>query len=90
MEIPMTNIRKTLLQLTRISVGGSMLFDHLKCNEVVWIGTRLYVFLMAVFDVSPKQNCFGRLAGSDDTICLFRNSWEERVSTSLQVLAPRF
>ena len=30
-----------------------MLFNHLKYKNVVWIGTRVSIFLMAVFDVSP-------------------------------------
>ena len=44
MKIPMTNIRKTLFQLPHI-------YNRLKYNEVVWIGTRVSIFLMAVFDV---------------------------------------
>ena len=32
-----------------------MLFNHLKYNEVTWIGTRVSIFLMAVFDVSPGK-----------------------------------
>ena len=49
----MTNIQKTLFQLSHIYVGGAMLFNHLKYNEVVWIGTRVSIFLMAVFVVLP-------------------------------------
>ena len=41
MKVPITNIQKAFFQLT----------DHLKYNEVVWIGTRASIFLMAVFDV---------------------------------------
>ena len=51
MKIPMTNIQKTLFQFSHIDVGGAMLFNHLKYNEVVWMGTRVSIFLMAVFDV---------------------------------------
>ena len=49
----MTNIRNTFLQLRRIYVGGAVLFNHLKYNEVVWKGTHVSIFLMAVFDVLP-------------------------------------
>ena len=51
MKIPMTNIRNALFQLTHIYVGVGMLFNHLKYDEVVWIGTRVSVFLMVVFAV---------------------------------------
>ena len=30
-----------------------MLFNHLKYKEVVWMGTRVSMFLMAVLDVLP-------------------------------------
>ena len=52
-KIPMTEILKILFQLSHIYVGGAMLFNHLKYNEVVWIRTRVSIFLMAVFDVLP-------------------------------------
>ena len=51
-KIPMTDIWKMLVLLLHIFVGGAMLFNHLKNKEVVWIGTRLPIFLKAVFDVS--------------------------------------
>ena len=53
MKIPMTNIQKTLFQLPLIYVGGATLFNHLKYNEVAWIGTYVSIFLMTAFDVSP-------------------------------------
>ena len=48
----MTNIQKALFQLPHIYVGGGMLFNLLNYNEVVWIGTRVSLFLV-VFDVLP-------------------------------------
>ena len=53
MKIPMTNIQKAPFQFTHIYAGGGMLSNHLKYNKVVWIGTRVSIFLMVVFDVSP-------------------------------------
>ena len=47
------DIWKMLFMLLHIYVGGAMLFNHLKFNEVVWIGTLVFPFLKAVFDVSP-------------------------------------
>ena len=38
MKIPKTNIQKAPFHLSHIYVGGGMLFNHLKYNEVVWIG----------------------------------------------------
>ena len=53
MKIPMTHIRQTLFQLSHIYVGGAMLFNHLKYNEVACTGTHVAIFLMTVFDVLP-------------------------------------
>ena len=47
------NIQETLSQLTHIYVGSAMLFNHLSYNVIVWIGTRVSIFLMAVTDVLP-------------------------------------
>ena len=52
-KIPITDTWKMLFLLLHIYVGGAMLFNHLKCNEVVWTGTQVSIFLKAVFDVSP-------------------------------------
>ena len=53
MKIPMTNIQKAVFQLPHIHVGGGVLSNHLKYNKEVWIGTRVSIFLMVVFDVLP-------------------------------------
>ena len=47
------DIWKMFFMLVHIYVGGAMHFNHLKYNEVVWIGIQLFTFLKAVFDVSP-------------------------------------
>ena len=36
-----------------LAPGGAMFFNHLKYNEVVWIGTQVSKILKAVLDVSP-------------------------------------
>ena len=46
MKIRMTNIQKVLFLLFHIHVGGGMLFNDL--NEVVWMGTHVSIFVMAV------------------------------------------
>ena len=52
-EDPNGKYRVTLFQPLRIYAGGATHFNHLKYNEVVWIGTRVSIFLMAVFCVLP-------------------------------------
>ena len=47
----MTNIQMALVLLLHIHVGGAMLFNHLKYNDLPWIGTHVSIFQMAVSDV---------------------------------------
>ena len=51
MKIPKTNIQRALFLLLHIHVGGAMLFNHLKSNELPWIGTHVSMFLIMVFVV---------------------------------------
>ena len=52
MKIPMTDIPKTLFQLSYIYVGGAMLFNHLEHNKILRVGIHVATSLMAVSDVS--------------------------------------
>ena len=55
-----------------------MLFNHLKHNEVVWIGTQVSMFLKAVFDVSP-----GIKEGLLDLHFLHKLPGKENITTSV-------
>ena len=50
-KIPMTNIPKTLFQLTHIYVGGGMLFNHLKYSMVLQVEIHVATSLTEVCDV---------------------------------------
>ena len=67
----MRDILRILFQLFHIYVGGATLFKHLEYNEIVWIGTRVSIFLMAVFDVL-HWNTRG-LIGSPSSSYISRN-----------------
>ena len=50
-RIPMTNILKTLFQLSRTPVGSAMLFDHLRYSKILRVEIYVGTSLMKVFDV---------------------------------------
>ena len=59
----MTNILKTLFQLSRTPVGGVMLFNHLRYSKILQVGIHVATSLMAVCDV--LLGTLGGLVGSD-------------------------
>ena len=77
----------TSLLLTHIYVGGAMLFNHPKYNEVVWTGAHVSIFLKAVFGVSP-----GIQGGLLDLRFLHKlqSHGNDEFLHALQVLALRF
>ena len=57
MKVPMTNILKTPFQLSRIPVGGAMLFNHLRYSKILRVGVHVATSLMA--GVSLGRGCSG-------------------------------
>ena len=91
------------LPILHIYVGGTTLFNHLKYNEVVWIGTRVSLFWMVVFDVLPgildpvssqlsseQKHNYLRRHIENNIICLQEIHGKEEFLQTIQVLVLRF